>query len=56
MTNAQKFDEVFGFKLYEYPYLCDYLRCNNCPFDRSTDECGERARQFWNEEYKGGRR
>ena len=48
MTNAEKFEEVFGFG------VCSQTNCNDCPFLDTSD--GERVcneDKFWKSEYKG---
>ena len=46
MTNAKKFEEVFGFA----PDCCECptYSCDNCP----SDNWGNCASRWWNSEYK----
>lgn len=52
MTNAEKFQEVFGYK----PDIeCCIMECeqfDNCPFYEELDG-GCRCDMWWNQEYKG---
>ena len=49
MTNAEKFEEVFGFKVDEYPGdPCDIVDHEIC-VSNGCDDCPIRA--FWGKEY-----
>lgn len=46
MTNAQKYEEVFGFPP-DKP--CPTILCQNCPL-HEKDDC--RCEEWWDSEYK----
>lgn len=49
MTNAEKYEEVFGMKM-EFN-TCPCIECSNCKV--CTDLCSEEKRvKWWNSEYK----
>lgn len=52
MTNAEKFKEVFGFKLeYQLADICPYV--NNMKCVRDDDAyCSECQKDYWESEYK----
>ena len=50
MTNAEKFEEVFGLKIDEYPAsICFTIDQSICP-EHNCDDCP--AFKFWDREYK----
>ena len=55
MTNAEKYQEVFGFKP---AYVCPTYTCSNCPIGLKTCQVNEYRlipiAKWWNQEYKGG--
>lgn len=55
MTNAEKYQEIFGFKP---AYVCPTFECSNCPIGVETclkhDYRLIPIAKWWNQEYKGG--
>lgn len=55
MTNAEKYEEIFGFKP---AYVCPSWECSNCPIGIETclkhDYRLIPIAKWWNQEYKGG--
>ena len=51
MTNAEKFEKVFGIKIDVYPAdLCDIVDHDICVNANSCDDCP--VYHFWEKEYK----
>ena len=57
MTNAEKYEEVFGLKV--DPSLCPTFACTDCPcgiMDHNNGDVtchGGCTYEWWNKEYKG---
>lgn len=50
MTNAEKYEEVFGFK--PDPVACPTSKCPDCPNYDPDDETFKCQDRFWHREYK----
>lgn len=51
MTNAEKFEEVFGLKIDEYPAgICQTISHDICEQNICDEECP--AYKFWDRKYK----
>ena len=51
MTNAEKYEEVFGFK--PDTYSCPTRYCKNCPEDKSRSCRLNDNIRWWKREYNG---
>lgn len=51
MTNAEKYQEVFGFP--PEKRNCPTKECDICPIDKEGLSCAT-TEDWWDEEYKGG--
>ena len=52
MTNAEKYEEIFGIK----PDMtsCPTRKCVECPlYNTNTHLCGQDTRMWWVSDYKG---
>ena len=51
MTNAEKYEEVFGMKVDKD--MCPTKECATCPLKKEGWRCAT-TENWWDEEYKGG--